>query len=343
VLSQSGAGGEAILGIGIDFTSCTVLPATGSGVPLCMLPAYRNLPHAWPKLWKHHAAQPQADRVNALAAERGEPWLPRYGGKISSEWLLPKALQLLEEAPDLYVAADLLIEGGDWVTWQLTGKLARNVCAAGYKATWHRRDGFPSPAYLSALNPAFASLYEEKVRGPLLAPGQAVGALTPEWAARLGLSTETIVAAPIIDAHAGVLGAGVTTTGVMVLAMGTSTCHMLMSESEQLVEGISGVVEGGIVPGLFGYEAGQAGVGDMFAWYVENSVPPPWHEEASRRDVSLHDVLVERARALRPGASGLRTIVWLRVSTCARLYPRIAPSSSSASRRALGIPASGSV
>ena len=310
VLAESGVAGESVVGLGLDFTACTVLPATTDGAPLCTLDVWRGRPHAWAKLWKHHAAQPQADRVNELASVRGKPWLPRYGGKISSEWLIPKALQTLEEAPSLYAAADRIVEGGDWVVWQLTGRLARNACAAGYKATWHKADGFPSADFLASLHPGLANLYRDKLAGPVVAPGQRVGELTTEWAERLGLAGGTPVAAPVIDAHAAVPGGGVSEPGTMFMIMGTSTCHMLMAENEVLVEGISGVVEDGIVPGFFGYEAGQAGVGDLFAWFVDHSVPPAYHEEATSRSLSLHDVLTHKAAALRPGQSGLLALDW---------------------------------
>lgn len=310
VLAQSGVPHNQVLGLGIDFTACTVLPTTADGVPLHTLDEYRRRPHAWVKLWKHHAAQPQADRVNQLAAERNETWLPRYGGKTSSEWLIPKALQLLEEAPDIYQKAAHIVEGADWVVWQLTGQLARNACGAGYKGYWHKAGGHPRADFLAALNPQLAGLYADKVTAPVVAPGTKVGGLTAAWANRLGLAGGTPVAAPIIDAHAAVPGGGVTGPGVMFMIMGTSTCHMLMAAEEKPVEGIAGVVEDGIVPGLFGYEAGQAGAGDIFAWLVEHGVPPVYHNEAARRGLSLHDVLTEKAAAQRPGQHGLLALDW---------------------------------
>jgi L-ribulokinase len=309
-VKESGVAPESIVGVGLDFTACTVLPTKADGTPLCELADYRTNPHAWTKLWKHHAAQPQADRVNDLALQRGETWLPRYGGKISSEWLMPKTLQLLEEAPELYAVADYLVEGSDWVTWRLTGQLARNACAAGYKGTWHKRDGYPSADFLAVLHPDLSNLYRDKYAGPIVAPGQKVGGLIREWANRLGLAQGTPVAAAVIDAHAAVPGGGITRPGSMFMIMGTSTCHMLMAESEVLVEGISGVVEDGIVPGLFGYEAGQAGVGDIFAWFVEHGVPSTYYEEAARQSLSLHQLLSKKAAALRPGQSGLLALDW---------------------------------
>jgi L-ribulokinase len=302
---------DQVVGLGLDFTACTVLPVTGDGTPLALADAWRAHPHAWPKLWKHHAAQPQATRVTDVAAATQQPWLARYGGRISSEWLLPKALQIVEEAPDVFDAADLIVEGGDWVVWQLTGTFARNACGAGYKGLWHKADGYPPDDYLTALHQGLAGFHEGRGGGQrVVAPGEHVGTLTPDWAARLGLPESTAIGAAIIDAHAGVLGSGATAPGDLMLILGTSTCHLLLAEDEALVPGMAGVVEDGIVPGLFAYEAGQAAVGDIFAWFVESLLPADVKAEAAARGVSPHAVLEERAAALRPGASGLVALEW---------------------------------
>jgi L-ribulokinase len=309
-MQESGASPEQVVGLGIDFTACTVLPTLADGTPLCELDNLRNEPHAWPKLWKHHSAQAQADRITQLAAEEKQAWLLRYGGKVSSEWLLPKALEILEEKPGIYAQAVYIIEGADWVTWQLTGDLARNTCCAGYKGTWHKKEGFPSPAFLTLLNPDLADLFETKVAGPMFGPGQRVGFLNAVWAERLGLTKNCAISAAIIDAHAAAIGSGLSGSGAMFLIMGTSTCHMLMDEKEVLVEGISGVVEDGIVPGLFGYEAGQVSVGDIFGWFVENAVPASYQIEADQKGLSLHQLLTERAGQLKAGESGLLSLDW---------------------------------
>lgn len=316
-LRAAGVRPADVVGIGIDFTACTVLPVRADGTPLMHDTGLADEPHAWPKLWKHHASQPQATRVTDLAAARGESWLPRYGGRISSEWLLPKALQVLEEAPATYAAADLIVEGGDWVVWQLTGAFARNACAAGYKGLWHKRDGYPSEAYLAALHPGLAGFYGRKGGGQaVVAPGTRVGYLTPAWAARLGMRESIAVGAALIDAHAGVLGSGATRAGDLMLILGTSTCHLALSRREQLVPGVAGVVEDGIVAGLFGYEAGQAAVGDSFAWFVDTLASAEVQEAAHRRGGSVHDVLTERAAALRPGESGLVALDWWNGNRC---------------------------
>jgi L-ribulokinase len=310
VLSQAGVDPSDVVGIGIDFTACTMLPTTSDGTPLCTLPEYRRRPHAWVKLWKHHAAQPEADRINAVARERGEDWLPRYGGKISSEWFYSKALQILDEAPETYAAADRLIEAADWVVWQLTGVETRNNCTAGYKAIWSKRDGFPTDAYFAALDPLFERVVDEKMSRRISFIGQSAGGLCERAAGWTGLRPGTAVAVANVDAHVSVPATTVTEPGTMVAIMGTSICHMVLGDRTATVEGMCGVVEDGIIPGLFGFEAGQSGVGDIFAWFVENGVTPAYHELARRGGKDVHRVLEEEAAALRPGASGLLALDW---------------------------------
>ena len=295
---------QRVCGIGVSFTACTMLPTRAGGSPLCRERTFARRRNAWCKLWKHHAAQPQAERITDLARQRGVAWLERYGGVISSEWFLPKALQTLEEEPDVWRAADVFIEAGEWIVWQLTGVLTRSTCHGGYKQCWHDRGAYPSQAMLTALHPQFGQLTRVKMRGPRFAPGQCAGRLTSAMADRLGLGAGIPVSASIIDAHGAVPGAGVTGPDVMVMVMGTSTCHMLMATRERLVKGISGVVRDGILPGYFGYEAGQVAVGDIFAWYVR-------HVAGTRAEADkLHARLTRQAATLEPGESGLLALDW---------------------------------
>lgn len=310
VLKQSGVSPDDVIGIGIDFTACTMLPAKRDGTPLCRLPEWRANPHAWVKLWKHHAAQPEADRVNEVAAAMGETWLSRYGGKISSEWFFPKALQILNEAPDVYAAADRLIEAADWVVWQLTGVETRNTCTAGYKAIWSKREGFPSHAFFRALDPRFERVVDEKMKRDLAPIGARAGGLTPEMAALTLLRPGTAVAVANVDAHVSVPACAVTQPGSLVSIMGTSVCDMLLHTAEAMVEGMCGFTEDGILAGFLGYEAGQSCVGDGFAWFVENCVPPQYFDEAEARGVSIHQVLEAHAAKLAPGESGLLALDW---------------------------------
>jgi L-ribulokinase len=310
VLESSGVDPSDVIGIGIDFTACTMLPTTATGTPLCLLPEFRRRPHAWVKLWKHHAAQPEADRINAVARAQGAEWLERYGGKISSEWFYSKALQILHEEPDIYHAADRLIEAADWVVWQLTGVETRNSCTAGYKAIWTKGAGFPPVDYFAALHPDFAGVVDEKMSRDVRPIGERAGTLTAEAAAWTGLQPGTAVAVANVDAHVSVPAATVTGPGRLVAVMGTSTCHLVLGEQSAIVEGMCGVVEDGVIPGLFGFEAGQSGVGDIFAWFVDNAVPPEYHAAAAAAGVDVHTVLVREAAELRPGESGLLALDW---------------------------------
>ena len=296
-LAAAGVGAPDIRGVGVDFTSCTILPVDARGRALCLLPEWAARPHAWVKLWKHHAAQPQADRINTIAAFRGEAFLADYGGKTSSEWLVAKALQVLEEDEAVFDAAASFVEAGDWLVQELSGVLVRNSCGAGYKGFWSRERGFPSREFLAALDRRFAGL-SEKLGGEITPPGRRVGGLTEAAAARLGLAPGTAVAAAIIDAHSAVPAATVVTPGRMVMVMGTSTCHMLLADRHAVVEGVGGVVRDGIVEGYFGYEAGQPAVGDIFGWFA--------------RLVGAGDfaALERDAAACPPGGRGLLALDW---------------------------------
>ncbi len=310
VMRMSGVDPADVIGLGIDFTACTMLPIDEQGRPLCLLPEYADNPHSWVKLWKHHAAQDEANKINEIAEQRGEKWLPRYGGKISSEWMMAKVWQILNEAPDIYDAADQFLEATDWVIAQMTGNILRNSCTAGYKAIWHKQDGYPSKAFFKALDPRLEHLIETKLRGDISPLGTKAGELTAEMAEAIGLQAGTAVAVGNVDAHAAVPAVGVVEAGKLVMAMGTSICHMLLGTEEREVEGMCGVVEDGIIPGFLGYEAGQSAVGDIFEWYVEEAVPAYVKEAADQEGVSVHEYLEKRASAYKPGQSGLLALDW---------------------------------
>jgi L-ribulokinase len=310
LLADSAIDPAAVIGVGIDFTACTMLPVTADGTPLCELPRFRGEPHAWVKLWKHHAAQSEADRINETAGRLAEPWLKRYGGRISSEWFFAKTLQILEEAPAIYEAADRLVEAADWIVWRLTGSESRNACTAGYKALWEKRAGFPSDRFFAALDDRLAGVIDEKLSRAILPPGTRAGGLTAEASRWTGLPAGTPVAVANVDAHVSVPAATVTKPGRMVAVMGTSTCHLVLGAEERFVEGMCGVVEDGIIPGLYGYEAGQSAVGDIFAWFVEHHVPEDIRRTAQERGESIHEVLAAEAALLEPGESGLIALDW---------------------------------
>ena len=298
-----------VVGLATDFTACTVLPVLADGTPLCELPEYAERPHAYVKLWKHHAAQPQADRINELAHAQETSWIHRYGGLISSEWEFAKGLQLLEEDPELYAQADLFVEAADWIVWQLTGRYVRNACTAGYKGIY--QDGhYPDRAFLADLNPGFAGFAEEKLAGEIGQLGDVAGRLTEEAGALTGLPVGTVVAVGNVDAHVTAPAARATAPGQMVAIMGTSTCHVMSHDALVEVPGMCGVVDGGIVVGSWGYEAGQSGVGDIFGWFTHTSVPAAYAEAAAEAGISLHEHLAGLAAEQAVGEHGLVALDW---------------------------------
>ncbi len=308
-LREAGIDPRDVIGVGTDFTACTVMPTLRDGTPLCELVDLRDRPHAYPKLWKHHSAQPWADLITNIAHERGEPWIGRYGGRISSEWEFAKALQVLEEDPGVYDRTQRWIEAADWIIWQLCGRETRNVCTAGYKGIY--QDGVrPSRDYLAALSPGFAGFVDEKLAHTLSPLGGRAGALTAQAAKWTGLPEGIAVAVGNVDAHVTAAAAQAVRPGQMLAVMGTSTCHVMNSDVLAEVPGMCGVVRDGIVPGFWGYEAGQSAVGDIFAWFLETSVPASYVQAAEASDASLHDYLTNLAAAQAVGAHGLVALDW---------------------------------
>nr|WP_241980115.1 ribulokinase [Cryobacterium glaciale] len=298
-----------VIGVGTDFTACTMVPTLADGTPLNELPEYADRPHAYVKLWRHHAAQPHADRINDLAFERDETWLPRYGGLISSEWEFAKGLQLLEEDPELYNRMEHWVEAADWIVWQLTGRYVRNACTAGYKGIF-QNGAYPTEDFLGALNPAFAQFANDKVAHEIGQLGDAAGTLSAEAALWTGLPEGIAVAVGNVDAHVTAPAAQAVEPGQMVAIMGTSTCQVMNSDQLAEVPGMCGVVDGGIVSGLYGYEAGQSGVGDIFAWFINTQVPPRYFEAAEHAGQSIHQYLTDLAARAPVGAHGLIALDW---------------------------------
>lgn len=312
VLKTTGVDPADVIGIGIDFTACTVLPVMADGTAMSFLPEWKNEKHAYVKKWKHHAAQKYANRLNEVAEERGEDFLARYGGKISSEWLFPKLWQILDEAPEVYSAMDRFMEATDWLVMQLTGVETRNACTAGYKAIWSKQDGYPSKDFFKALDPRLENVVEEKLvpADQIMAIGEKAGGLTDKMAAATGLKPGTPVAVGNVDAHVALPAVGIKKAGQMLMIIGTSTCDIMLGDTVKMVPGMCGVVEDGVLPGFPGYEAGQSCVGDHFDWFVSNNVPPSYHEEAAAKDMNIHQLLTEKASAQTPGESGLLALDW---------------------------------
>lgn len=309
VVKQSGCRAEDVIGIGIDATSSTFLPLTKSGTPLCKTEQFRTNPHAWLKLWKHHGAQEEADRMTELAAGRQEKFLMRCGGKVNAEWMLPKLTEIVLKAPDVYEAADNFMEVSDYLVFLLTGEMTRCMCHAGYKLLWNEEDAYPSEEFLRALHPNLSSL-KSKLKGREVQVGECAGRLTEEAAGRLGLREGTAVAASMIDAHVAVPSLGIDGPDKALMILGTSCCMLLCSEKLSYIKGISGCVKNAVLPGLYAYEAGQSAVGDLFDWFVKNCVPGSYEREAADKNISIHMLLSEKASRLAPGESGLVALDW---------------------------------
>ena len=308
-VKKAGIEETEVAGIGIDFTACTILPVDAQGTPLCLRPEYADEPHAYVKLWKHHAAQPEADEINALAEARDEKWLANYGGKLSSEWMLPKVLEILRNAPGVYADTARFMEAADWVISTLVGEEILGNSFVGYKALYFEED-YPSNDFMVALDKGLDGIVGTKLSrriGNFSAPA---GKLCPKGAELTGLPEGIPVAIPQIDAHAAMPALQITGAGEMMLIMGTSACLLVNAETGDPVKGVSGCVKDGVIPGLYTYEAGQAAVGDIFDWFVKNQVPAAYQKEAESRDISVHTLLTEKAEKLAIGESGLLALDW---------------------------------
>ncbi len=310
IMDKSKVFPEEVIGIGVDFTSATVVACKNDRTPMCHLPEYKDEPHAYVKLWKHHGGEAEAAQIDRIAKERGEEWLSLYGGKVSSEWMLPKILETLNHAPQLYADTDRFIEALDWIIWHMTGVETRSACCAGYKMFYQDDTGYPSKDFLKAIDPRLENLIEEKIDAPVKGIGEKAGHLTDSMAAVLGLMPGTPVGTGIIDAHSGLPGCGIADPGVMMIICGTSSCHLMLTETKANINGIQGIVKDGILPGYYGLEAGQSCVGDHFAWFVDNCVPVSYHAEANEKGISVHKLLEEKLAGYKAGQSGLVALDW---------------------------------
>ncbi len=310
LLKESGVAKEDIIGIGIDFTSCTMLPIDADAVPLCEKPEFAGRRNAYVKLWKHHGAQKQADQINKLLEREGLTEDPRFGGKVSPELLIPKVMEILEEDPEIYEAADEILEAGDWLTRLLTGSHNRSCSMAGYKAWWNERDGYPRHEFYKKLNSALETFAEDKMPGEVCPVGKAIGTLTEEWANRLGLQKGIAVAPTLIDSHAGFPGSGIYSDRQMMLVLGTSSVMAALNKKPYAEKGICGAVRDALVPGYYALESGLAAVGDLFGWFVDEMTPAAYKEETGKEGLNLHAFLSKKADQLKPGQSGVIALDW---------------------------------
>lgn len=317
VISESGIDPHDIIGVCVDFTSCTLLPIKADGTPLCLLDEFKNEPHAYVKLWKHHSPQPYADRMNELAAKYIPDRLRSLGGCISCEWVFPKVMETLDKAPKVYDSADYFIEGGDFISLMLTGKQTRSYVFAAYKALYSPDGGYPPREMLAELDPRLADFPDTKLNAPIIRSGEKAGYVDAEAKKRFGLSENdpflcegTAVACPVIDAHASAPALNMCHSGDMFAIFGTSSNYMLIHKDYKQIPGICGVVKGGLFGGLNDYESGLCCFGDHFAWCAENICSEQYIKEAEERGMSKLGLLSEKAEALAPGECGIIALNW---------------------------------
>lgn len=315
-----------IRGIAVDTTGSTPCFADAAGRPLALDPGFADDPDAMFILWKDHTAVAQAERINLLAKSwGGEDYTKFEGGIYSSEWFWAKALKVLENNPRVAAAAVTLIEHCDWIPALLAGttdpaRLKRSRCASGHKAMWHASwGGYPSADFLAKLHPALPGL-ASTLGSETFTAAESAGVLCAEWAARLGLPAGIPVAVGAFDAHIGAVGGDVT-AGTLLKIMGTSTCDIMVGGyptcDEHLVAGICGQVDGSVIPGMIGYEAGQSAFGDIFAWF-RNLLAWPLRAMPGKSGWALDafedailPALEQAASHIEPGAGGLVALDWL--------------------------------
>jgi len=301
---------EHVIGIGVDTTGSTPMPVDRAGRPLAFDRRFAKEPAAMAWLWKDHTSVAEAEEITTLAKKMRPKYLTKCGGTYSSEWFFSKIMRCLRESPKVFEAAYTWVEIADWIPAMLTGTEAPNeltvgVCAAGHKAMYSDEwGGYPDEKFLSKLHPKLGGL-RGRLRDRAYAIDRAVGGLTEEWAARTGLPAGIPVAVGAFDAHLGGVGAGIK-PGTLVKIIGTSTCDMMVvpgREKLRDIPGLCGIVNGSILPGMYGLEAGQSAVGDIFNWFVE-------HIHPARKDGRAHVALTAAARKVKPGASGLLALDW---------------------------------
>jgi L-ribulokinase len=302
---------DRVVGLGVDTTGSTPLPVDAAGVPLAFQPRFRRNPHAQAWLWKDHTGHAEAAEITARAARSRAGYLRKCGGTYSSEWYWSKILRCWRVAPEVFEAAYSWVEAADFIPGWVTGNhdpdtMARGICPAGHKAMYHDEwGGLPSKQFLRALDPALARLRDAYAPEALPAD-RCAGGLTAEFAKATGLVAGTPVAVGTFDAHAGGVGAGIK-PGTLVKILGTSTCDMMVAPGATDpgdIPGLCGIVPGSIVPGMFGLEAGQSAVGDIFNWFVEVVAP------AAYSGADAHAALTRDAAKLNPGESGLVALDW---------------------------------
>ena len=304
---------NSIIGIGIDTTGSTIIPVDASGTPLALLPEFTNnlAAHVW--LWRDHTGYAEAAEITALASKIRPQYLAKCGGTYSSEWFWSKILHLQRTAPEVFAATHSFVEHCDYLPAVLCGltdplTIPRSICAAGHKAMFKDSwGGLPDKEFLAKLDPALAAL-RDRLYTTAVSSDQPAGRLCPAWAEKLGLRPGIAVAVGGFDAHMGAVGAGIR-EGTLVKILGTSTCDLMIHPNQQPladIPGLCGIVDGSVLAGNYGMEAGQSAVGDMFLWFVNNLVPDSYGATPDAKFQAMEAALAP----LLPGQTGLLALDW---------------------------------
>ena len=302
-----------VIGIGVDTTGSSPMPVDARGNPVCFDARFKKNPAAMVWLWKDHTSYAEAQLITQTAVAHRPQYLAKIGGVYSSEWFWSKILHCKNTSPDVFKATASWVEICDWITATLVGdldpkKIRRSVCAAGHKAMFNQTwQGLPDEDFLESISPGLgvlrSHLYDEAFTSEKTA-----GRLSGTWAAKLGLSNSVEVAVGAFDAHMGAVGAGIS-TGTLVKIIGTSTCDIMIHPNKEKlndIPGVCGIVDGSVMEGYYGIEAGQSAVGDIFFWFVNNLVPESYGTTPDEKFRSLEQAAVKLA----PGESGLLALDW---------------------------------
>ena len=302
-----------IIGIGVDTTGSSPMPVDSNGNPLCFNDKFKNDPAAMVWLWKDHTSYAEAKLITDTAAKLRPEYLDKIGGVYSSEWFWSKLLHCQSESPEVFNAADNFVEICDWIPAVLTGdtkpdNIKRSICAAGHKAMYNDKwGGLPDDEFLKVLSPALAELRKKLTSGAFPSDERA-GFISKEWSEKLGLSDNVSIAVGAFDAHMGAVGAGIK-TGTLVKILGTSTCDILIWPNDKTladIPGVCGIVNGSVIGGFYGIEAGQSAVGDIFLWFINYLVPEKYGKTIEQKFANLE----KEAAELKPGESGLLALDW---------------------------------
>lgn len=310
VICDSGVESESIIGVGIDFTCCTVLPVFKNGVPLCFDERFRENKHAYVKLWKHHSAQKYADKLTEAMLKKDCHSLDDYGGKVSSEWIFPKIMEVYFEAPEIYAAADGFIEAGEWIAMYLTGERIKSYVFATAKALYNIETGYPSDELFAEMDEGLGDVVAKKVAARIISSTEAAGSVCKKAADELGLSEKTKVSCPLPDAHDATVALNMKSDGDMCMILGTSSCFMMLGREYRSVDGICGVQKDSMTPGFWGYEAGLCCMGDLFAWAADKLAPASYRADAEKKGIPVLRYMIEKAAKKVPGETGLLALDW---------------------------------